>query len=73
MLKSSPIAGAIVLALSLPMWAAMRRHRRAADALSPLSGLGLVTITVVLVALAALAVALLGRSPGTLSELVHGH
>jgi len=73
MLKSSPIAGAIVLALSLPMWAAMRRHRHRADALSPLSGLGLVTITVVLVALAALAVALLGRSPGTLSELIHGH
>lgn len=73
MLKSSPVAGAVVLALSLPIWAAMRRHRHTADALSPLSGLGLVTITVVLVALTALAVALLGRSPGTLSELIHGH
>jgi uncharacterized membrane protein YidH (DUF202 family) len=73
MLKSSPVAGAIVLALTLPIWAAARRHRQRADALSPLSGLGLVTITVVLVALAALAVALLGRSPGTLSELIHGH
>ncbi len=72
MLKSSPVAGAIVLALSLPIWAAARRHRHAADALSPLSGLGLVTITVVLVALAALVVALFGRSPGTLSELIHG-
>ena len=72
MLKSSPVAGAIVLALSLPIWAAVRRHRHRADALSPLSGLGLVTITVVLVALAALVVALLGRSPGTLSELIHG-
>jgi len=72
MLKSSPVAGVIVLALSLPIWAAARRHRHKADALSPLSGLGLVTITVVLVALAALAVALFGRSPGTLSELIHG-
>lgn len=68
MLKSSPVAGVTVLALSLPIWAAVRRHRHTA----PLSGLGLVTITVVLVALAALAVALFGRSPGTLSELIHG-
>jgi uncharacterized membrane protein YidH (DUF202 family) len=72
MLKSSPVAGAIVFALTLPIWAAARRHRHTAAALSPLSGLGLVTITVVLVALAALAVALFGRSPGTLSELIHG-
>lgn len=72
MLKSSPVAGVTVLVLSLPIWAAVRRHRRTADALSPLGGLGLITITVVLVALAALAVALFGRGPGNLSELIHG-
>jgi uncharacterized membrane protein YidH (DUF202 family) len=72
MLKSSPVAGGIVLALSLPIWAAVRRHRHTASALSPLRGLGLVTVTVVLVALAALAVVLFGHSPGTLSELIHG-
>lgn len=72
MLRSSPVAGAIVLALGLPIWAAARRHRHTADAISPLSGLGLITVTVALVALAALAVVLFGRSPGTLSELIHG-
>ena len=72
MLKSSPAAGATVLALCLPIWAVARRTRHTADALSLLSGLGLVTVTVVLVALAALAVALFGHSPGTVSELIHG-
>ena len=73
MLKSSPIAGAIVIALSLPIWAAVRRTRHTADAVSATSGLALVAVTVVLVAMAALAVALFGHSPGTLAELVHGH
>jgi len=72
MLKSSPVAGVTVLALSLPIWAVARRARHAADATSLLSGFGLVTVTVVLVALAALAVALFGHSPGTLSDLIHG-
>jgi len=72
MLKSSPAAGATVLALCLPIWAVARRTRHTAGALSLLSGLGLVTVTVVLVALAALAVALFGHSPGTVSELIHG-
>jgi uncharacterized membrane protein YidH (DUF202 family) len=72
MLKSSPAAGATVLALSLPIWAVARRTRHDADAVSGGRGLALVTVTVVLVALAALAVAFLGHSPGTLSELLHG-
>jgi uncharacterized membrane protein YidH (DUF202 family) len=72
MLKFSPVGGGIVLALSLPIWAAVRRTRRAADAISSASGLALVTVTVVLVALTALGVALFGHSPSTLSELVHG-
>lgn len=72
MLKSGPIAGGIVIALSLPIWAVARRVRHSADAVSAASGLALVTGTVVLVAMAALAVALFGHSPGTLSQLVHG-
>jgi len=64
MLKSSPIAGIVVIALSLPIWAAAHRVRRAADAVSAASGLALVAITVVLVAIAALLVALLGHSSG---------
>jgi uncharacterized membrane protein YidH (DUF202 family) len=72
MLKSSPIAGGFVIALSLPIWAAARRVRHTADAASRPSGLALVAVTVVLVAMAALAVALLGHGAGTLSELIHG-
>ncbi len=72
MLKASPVAGAIVIALSLPIWAAARRVRHAEDAVSPARGLALVPVTVVLVAIAALAVVLFGHSPGTLSEIVHG-
>jgi len=64
MLKSSLIAGVVVIALSLPIWAAARRVRHATDAASAASGLALVAITVVLVAIAALMVAVLGHSPG---------
>jgi hypothetical protein len=72
MLKVSPVAGAIVIALSLPIWAAARRVRHTADAMSPARGLALVPVTVVLVALAALVVVLFGHSPGNLAEIVHG-
>ena len=72
MLKFSPIAGGIVIALSLPIWAVARRVRYSADPVSAASGLALVAVTVVLVAMAALAVALFGHSPGTISQLVHG-
>lgn len=57
MLKASPIAGVVVIALSLPIWAAAHRVRHSTDAVSPSSGLALVAITVVLVAIAALGVA----------------
>jgi len=72
MLKSSPIAGGVVIALSLPVWAVAHRVRHSADAATAASGLALVTVTVVLVAIAALAVALFGHHPSTLAELVHG-
>lgn len=72
MLKSSPIAGAVVIALSLPVWAAAHRVRHAANAAAAASGLALVAVTVVLVAIAALAVALFGHSPSSLSEFIHG-
>jgi hypothetical protein len=72
MLKSSLIAGAVVIALSLPIWAVAQRVRHTADAASAASGFALVTGTVVLVAIAALAVAFFGHSPDTLSELIHG-
>jgi uncharacterized membrane protein YidH (DUF202 family) len=64
MLKFSPIAGVVVIALSLPIWAAAHRVRHTTDAVSAASGLALVAITVVLVAIAALVVALLGHSSG---------
>ena len=71
MLKSSPIAGAVVIALSLPIWTAAHRVRHSADAASANSGFALVAGTVVLVAIAALVVALFGHGPGTLPRLIH--
>ena len=73
MLRASLIAGVIVIALSVPVWAAVRRIGQASDALSSIAVLRLVTATVVLVAAAALVIAFLGHGPGTLSELLHGH
>jgi uncharacterized membrane protein YidH (DUF202 family) len=72
MLKSSPIAGAVVIALSLPIWTAAHRVRHSADAASATSGFALVAGTVVLVAIAALVVALFGHGTGTLPRLIHG-
>jgi len=69
MLKVSPVAGLVVLFLSLPIWAVARRSRE--TDLSP-RGLRLVTITVVIVALAALVVAIFGRSPDSLGQLLRG-
>jgi uncharacterized membrane protein YidH (DUF202 family) len=72
LLKLSLVAGLIVLVLSLPIWAVSHRQRgRAAVSLSR-GYLRLVTATVVIVALAALAVAVFGRSPGSLGQLLRG-
>lgn len=71
-LRASIVAGLIVIALSIPVWAAVRRMGQASDALSSLAALRLVTATVVLVAAAALVIAILGHGPSTLSELLHG-
>jgi uncharacterized membrane protein YidH (DUF202 family) len=71
MLKNSPIAGAAVLVLSVPIWAVARRTGRSADAMSSAGALRLVTATVVLIAIAALIVALTGHSPGSLDRLLH--
>jgi uncharacterized membrane protein YidH (DUF202 family) len=68
MLKVSPVAGLIVLALTIPVWAAVRSN----DGISTDRRLRLVTGAVVVVAVAALVVAFLGRSPSTLGELLHG-
>jgi uncharacterized membrane protein YidH (DUF202 family) len=73
MLKSSPIAGAVVIALSLPIWATAHRVKHTADGASSASGLALVAVTVVLIAIAALGVALFGHGPATLSEFIHSH
>jgi uncharacterized membrane protein YidH (DUF202 family) len=67
MLKSSPVAGVIVLVLSAPIWVSVRGGGTS-KAPSP----RLVTVTVLLVAAAALVVAFLGHSPATLAELLHG-
>jgi uncharacterized membrane protein YidH (DUF202 family) len=68
MLKFSPIAGLIVLALAVPVWAVVRNT----DADPTTRRLRLVTITVLLVAAAAVVIAFVGRSPSTLAELLHG-
>ena len=71
MLKLSPVAGLVVLVLSLPIWAVARGNR--GTDLSP-QGLRLVTVTVtvVIVAIAALVVAIFGRSPDSLGQLLRG-
>jgi uncharacterized membrane protein YidH (DUF202 family) len=69
LLKSSPLAGGVVLALSVPVWAAVRgklllsRSQR---------GLLVITVIVAIVALVALVVAVLGPGPASLGELLHG-
>jgi hypothetical protein len=73
MLKFSPVAGAVVLLLSLPIWAVARRTRGSGLTVSSPRGLQLVMATVVFVALAALIVALFGRSPDSLGQLLRGH
>jgi uncharacterized membrane protein YidH (DUF202 family) len=67
-LKSSPVAGVIVLALTVPIWAAVR----STDRIPTARRLPLVTVTVLLVATAALLVAFIGHGPSTLAELLHG-
>ena len=72
MLKWNPVAGGVVLALSIPIWIADRRTRLTADGSSVRGSLRLVTAIIVLVAVAALLVVLIGRGPQSLSELLHG-
>jgi hypothetical protein len=69
MLKSSPLAGSVVLTLSVPVWAAARRTRLPSRSQR---GLLLVTMIVVMVALAALTITFFGPGPSSLRELVHG-
>jgi uncharacterized membrane protein YidH (DUF202 family) len=71
MLKLSPVTGLVVLALSLPIWAVA--HRRGTTVLVPAPRrLRLVTTTVVIVAIAALVIAIFGRSPSSLGQLLRG-
>ncbi len=69
MLKLSPVAGGVVLVMSLPIWAVARRAG-ARPAASTSRELRLVTAIVVIVALAALVIALFGRSPDSLGQLL---
>jgi uncharacterized membrane protein YidH (DUF202 family) len=72
MLKVSPVAGLVVLVLSLPIWAVAHHGRGTDVAASSPRRLRLVTSTVVFVALAALVVAIFGRSPDSLGQLLRG-
>lgn len=71
MLKLSPVAGGVVLLLSLPIWLVARRSR-ADPVIASARELRLVTITVVVIAVAALVVALFGHSPDSLGQLLRG-
>jgi uncharacterized membrane protein YidH (DUF202 family) len=72
MLKLSPVAGLVVLVASLPIWR-LAYHTTSTDLLaSSPRGLRIVTVTVVIVALAALLVAVFGRSPDSLGQLLRG-
>jgi uncharacterized membrane protein YidH (DUF202 family) len=67
-LKSNLVAGVIVLALAVPVWAAVR----GTDGIPAARRLPLVTVAVLLVATAALVIAFIGHGPSTLAELLHG-
>ena len=69
MLKSSPLAGSVVLALSVPVWAAARQTQLLSRSRR---GLLLVTMIVVMVALVALTITFFGPGPASLRELEHG-
>ena len=73
-LRREPVAGVIVLAMTPLVWALGRflGHRLARPELVS-RRLLLVTITVVMVSGLALAVALLGHSPASLSQLLSRH
>jgi uncharacterized membrane protein YidH (DUF202 family) len=69
MLRWNPLAGGVVLAISVPVWAAVRgRPKPGRSARGPL----LVTTIVVIVALVALTITLVGPGPASLRDLVHG-
>ncbi|HTZ91154.1 MAG TPA: DUF202 domain-containing protein [Streptosporangiaceae bacterium] len=68
MLKLNPVVGVVVIALTMPIWAA----GHATSVISSARRLRLVTLTVVVVAAAALAAAFLSPGPATLAELLHG-
>ena len=72
MLKLSPVAGLVVLVLSLPIWAVTYRRRGLEAAAASPRRLLLVTATVVVVAFAALVVAIFGHSPDSLGQLLRG-
>jgi uncharacterized membrane protein YidH (DUF202 family) len=72
MLKNSPVEGAVVLVLSLPIWAVARHADSSSGARSSPAALRLVTVTVVVIAAAALLVAFAGHGPDSLARLVHG-
>jgi uncharacterized membrane protein YidH (DUF202 family) len=72
MLKLSPVAGLVVLVLSLPIWAVARGRRGKDPAEAHPRGLRVVTVTVVIVAAAALVVAIFGHSPDSLGQLLRG-
>lgn len=70
MVKSSPVAGSVVLVLSLPIWLVTRQRDSAVGVASSQRRLRLVTGTIVIVALAGLAVAIFGHSPDGLGQLL---
>lgn len=69
MLKWSPLAGCLVLALSVPIWAAGRGTQLPSRSARSLL---LVTMIVVLVALVALVISFLRPGPASLGQLLHG-
>jgi uncharacterized membrane protein YidH (DUF202 family) len=72
MLKLSPIGGSVVLVLSLPIWAVARHADGPELDAATARALRLVTVTIVVTALAALVVAIFGRSPDSLGQLLRG-
>lgn len=73
MLRSSPIEGSVVIALSMSVWSVGRLASRTLQSRALARHFLVITALIVGVSLTALAVAIFGHAPGSLDELLGHH
>lgn len=70
MLRSSPVAGAVVIALSLSVWTVGRLASRTLRSRALARHFLLITVLIVAVSVTALAVVIFGHAPASLDDLL---